>query len=599
MGLETGGPPSINEDATPGAQCFDGVPTKLASSRDSEVSESASMTSPAKRMRVKPANMSPPLWRPPGDGVPSQAASIGGQGEHRLAAAWATPGSPTSKTTQPRTSESPSARKMRERLGYEDLDVSLRKIRSKDESLQMQMQMRLNNTRRSDLNLLKAVNTCSLTKFVSGAAFENFSGTVVLSNAVLIGVQANYMALNVDKACDPDKVWEFVGLAFTTYFLIELVLRLLAHRMEFFTGGDKNWNLFDMTIVVFGVLEEVVRLTMFADPCAGEVNVTKGITAIRVFRVMRLVRIVRAIRTMHMFRELRVMVHSIIRCLIPLGWACVLLLVVEWCFGVYFLQIATDYRAVQAHQQGVDILTTDAVAVVLEEFYSSLWKTLFTLFQSITGGIDWKEPAMALADSGTTNALFMFICYIALTVFAVLNVVTGVFVEYATKMAVNDGDIAIQDRKAETEKLLQDALRVFEEVDVNKDGILSLDEFEERISDPRVQLFFSHMELDASEARRLFRLIDVDNNNSVEADEFISGCLCLRGQATTLDVAALMREQRKIVEKIENCLAVMSDRDNAGFQGALNGGGHMCATAAAQMIVDFNAPAKGVEVVNI
>merc|ERR1712232_1022536 len=54
------------------------------------------------------------------------------------------------------------------------------------------------------------------------------------------------------------------------------------------------------------------------------------------------------------------------------------------------------------------------------------------------------------------------------------------------------------------------------------------------------------LELDTSEAKGLFHLLDVKCNGRVNADEFVSGCLRLKGQAKSLDVATLLYENKKM-----------------------------------------------------
>lgn len=62
------------------------------------------------------------------------------------------------------------------------------------------------------------------------------------------------------------------------------------------------------------------------------------------------------------------------------------------------------------------------------------------------------------------------------------------------------------------------------------------------IEDKEVQAFFDHLELGGADVGRLFRLLDRTGNGKVDAEEFVTGCLCLRGGAKTMDVAAVVLE---------------------------------------------------------
>ena len=49
---------------------------------------------------------------------------------------------------------------------------------------------------------------------------------------------------------------------------------------------------------------------------------------------------------------------------------------------------------------------------------------MITLFQSITSGVDWKDPYRVLAISGPVLPA-SFICFIAFVVISVWNIVTS------------------------------------------------------------------------------------------------------------------------------------------------------------------------------
>jgi len=99
----------------------------------------------------------------------------------------------------------------------------------------------------------------------------------------------------------------------------------------------------------------------------------------------------------------------------------------------------------------------------------------------------------------------------------------------------------------------------FAEADNDNSGKLSLGEFEDHLQNPKVAAFFTSLELDVSRAHRLFHLLDTDGSNEVGFDEFLDGCLRLKGPAKSLDVNMLVyeteklqRQMAKIIEEVEN-----------------------------------------------
>merc|ERR1712241_1319406 len=66
-------------------------------------------------------------------------------------------------------------------------------------------------------------------------------------------------------------------------------------------------------------------------------------------------------------------------------------------------------------------------------WFGSVQRAMVMLFQSTTGGIDWGDLYDTVALAGELPALF-FLCFIVFFNFAILNIVTSIFVEKAVKL---------------------------------------------------------------------------------------------------------------------------------------------------------------------
>merc|ERR1719440_1645900 len=76
-----------------------------------------------------------------------------------------------------------------------------------------------------------------------------------------------------------------------------------------------------------------------------------------------------------------------------------------------------------------------------------------------------------------------------------------------------------------------------------------------------IQLYFKSVDLDPSEARSLFKLMDADQSGTVEAEEFVMGCLRLRGTAKAIDLATLMYENRRWFHRFEKLLKKLRQQE--------------------------------------
>merc|ERR1712228_905693 len=91
---------------------------------------------------------------------------------------------------------------------------------------------------------------------------------------------------------------------------------------------------------------------------------------------------------------------------------------------------------------------------------------------------------------------------------------------------------------------------LFAEMDQDGIGTISLDDVKVYFKDPRVMGFFTALGLDPNDTERLFSLIDDDGSGDVDVNEFLDGCLRLKGQARSIDVYAVMHDIRGLDGKI-------------------------------------------------
>lgn len=85
--------------------------------------------------------------------------------------------------------------------------------------------------------------------------------------------------------------------------------------------------------------------------------------------------------------------------------------------------------------------------------------------------------------------------------------------------------------------------------------VITWEDFQASLDTKEMKELFNAIDLDISEAHCVFKILDLDDDGTLDADEFLSGCLRLRGPAKTLDVLVLMREirsmQNQIMEQME------------------------------------------------
>jgi len=112
---------------------------------------------------------------------------------------------------------------------------------------------------------------------------------------------------------------------------------------------------------------------------------------------------------------------------------------------------------------------------------------------------------------------------------------------------------------------LQAMNKVFEELDVDEDGGITVEELRGRMQEPEIGAYFSQLGVDSDQVGKLFLLLDRDQSGTLDPEEFVFGCLKLRGAAKNLDVAVLHQEVQWIHETLE---ILVSSLKPAGLRNA-------------------------------
>lgn len=147
----------------------------------------------------------------------------------------------------------------------------------------------------------------------------------------------------------------------------------------------------------------------------------------------------------------------------------------------------------------------------------------------------------------------LFNCYIAFVFFAVMNVMTGVFCNKAIESAQKDEDVVVNLLLLEREKITRKLQAVFQDTfDDDKAGMITLSEFEDHLRDEGLKAWFASIDIDVKDGWTLFKLLDVDRTGLIQIQDFVVGCLNLRGHAKKIDIRQLMYEQRRIMTKLDH-----------------------------------------------
>mmetsp|Transcript_61876 Transcript_61876/g.175746 ORF Transcript_61876/g.175746 Transcript_61876/m.175746 type:complete len:637 (+) Transcript_61876:66-1976(+) len=377
------------------------------------------------------------------------------------------------------------------------------------------------------------LNCAPLRRFVEHPVSDSICALMIILNSFLVGFDVEWRSTHATD----NMAMEVASHFCSAFFVIELVLRVIAYGRGFFTGDNMNWNIFDFGLVAVAMADFVMSMTDVAD------NASALGSAMRTLKMLRIVRVFRVFR---FFRELELLALMIVDSLKSLMWALLLLTLIIYVFAVCFTQRATEFIKQISDQQPPARELSE-----IHRHFGSLGRTVYSLLQAMLGGVSWGVVSDALFSfDWTLAALFFF--YIFFTILAVLNIITGVFVDNAVETAKTQRDFLVQKELELKERYLDEMRSLFAEMDEDGSGTVNVAEIKSYFADPRVQSYFQAFGLDIHDAERLFKLIDDDESGDVNVNEFLYGCLRLKGAARSIDMHQLLMDNKRLEKRLED-----------------------------------------------
>jgi len=385
-----------------------------------------------------------------------------------------------------------------------------------------------------------------LSRFLFSPFWETLVAAMIASNSLLMGFSSDYA---LEHAMDGQRstIIDTLEIGFLVFFVVELFLRLLLHRQYFFYNADMWWNLFDLFIVMISAWD-VVDIITFQSAREG------NLTFMRSVRLLRLMRTLRVLRLFKFASSLRRMLQSLTGSIMDLFWSLSLMCFMFYIFAIATVQGVTNYIALDGD-------LNPELTAELNIHFGSVTTTILTYYMATSGGNDWSTYYEPLRQaSGLTAGLFVFV--VAFTQIALLNIMTGVFVENAMKLAQPDrATLALEQRKCDMRDA-QDLRETLEAVCPNFSGMIGWDQFQKIASDVVVSSTLESMGLGIHDAHLLFEMLcKVSDSTEVDFQFMVDAFLKMKGPAANLDLQALIYKTDILASQV-NAIArnQLSDR---------------------------------------
>mmetsp|Transcript_9908 Transcript_9908/g.28743 ORF Transcript_9908/g.28743 Transcript_9908/m.28743 type:complete len:553 (+) Transcript_9908:74-1732(+) len=378
----------------------------------------------------------------------------------------------------------------------------------------------------------------ALARFLHGGKWETVVAAMIALNSIFMAFMVDFSVKSAAETSDKVPA-ELIAIesTFLAFFATELVLRLIVHRLYFFCNDDMSWNVFDFGIVALSALD-VLSPT-------GSGSSGTNLTFLRGARVFRLVRTIRVVRLFKYAAALRRMLLSLLGSFTSLFWSFALL-----CFVFYLFSLATVQGVASSLMTEGQAESAEQRQFLLESF-GTVFETMLTYYKATFGGESWSSYFNVLvATSRYTAALFLFV--VGFTQIALLNIMTGVFVESALKCAQPDHNtLALEQRRAELTETA--ALRnILKQVDVDGTGTINWEEFHKVAGDPRISAVLEVMGLDIKDVGLLHDMLcRAGGTHEVNLDFLVNALMRMKGPAMGIDLQALIYKHDLVLERMD------------------------------------------------
>lgn len=240
-------------------------------------------------------------------------------------------------------------------------------------------------------------------RLVESKAFQRTVIAVIVLNAITLGLETSDAVVERIGG-----VLDVLDRTVIAIFVVELLVRLYAHRLRFFKDP---WSVFDFLVVGISL-----------------VPASAGLSVLRALRILRAMRLVSAVPGM------RKVVNGLLSA-IPAMTSIVVLLGLVLYVGA--------------------VLATELYGSSAPQHFGHLGRSLFTLFQVMTGEA-WPDIAADVLPDHPTAWIF-FVLFILTSTFVVLNLFTAVIVSFMEPEPTHDpqADILLAEIRALREEVAQ------------------------------------------------------------------------------------------------------------------------------------------------
>lgn len=294
----------------------------------------------------------------------------------------------------------------------------------------------------------------------------------------------------------------------------------------------------------------------------------QGLGQLSVLRLLRLLRITRMAKLMRAFPELLMIIKGLVAAIRAVAWTAILLVLITFTTSIVF---TSQYHQGHMTDEQIDELDDDDPKKAIWSCFGDMGKSMLTLL--IQGTILDDVTAASDAIRMQENWEWMetvFILYILLNSFMMLNMLVGILVE-----------VVGSTKEAESERIARESAResimtIFKSMDTDRSGTITQDEFKGMKKDEDIMNAFEELGIKAKHFEMYGQLLFATPGKNGGAPEMsfkgLLDAICRLRPGTAVNLldwssfkTAVMKSEDKLEDKLTRIQKLLASQGPAAF----------------------------------
>jgi hypothetical protein len=192
-------------------------------------------------------------------------------------------------------------------------------------------------------------------------------------------------------------------------------------------------------------------------------------------------------------------------------------------------------------------------------YFGTVPLAIVNLYMAVTSGNDWALYYEVIERCGAFYRM-AFLFFTFFFVFALFNILTGIFVEKAVLATQPDRDELILEQCRKSRKEADEFRVLCNRLDTDHSGTISYDEFVLSMQDDRMVAYMASVGLEVHDVELFFKIVANGSDEEVDIGQFVEGCMGIRGQATGLAMQKSLYETSRLHTKLQLMNDSLTDR---------------------------------------